>query len=63
MVLYGLKNASSHFQWSMSLPLADLLNKCVLVYMDNILICSRTAEEHIIHVKAVFERLAAKASM
>ena len=57
---YGLKNAPSHFQRSMNLLLADLLDKCVLVYMDNILIYSKTAEEYIAHVKAVFELLAAK---
>ena len=56
---YGLKNAPSHFQSSMNLLLVDLLDKCVLVYMDDILIYSKT-EEHIAHVKAVFERLAAK---
>ena len=40
--------------------LADLLDKCVWVNMDDILIYSKTAEEHVAHVKAVFERLAAK---
>ena len=44
----------------MNLPLADLLDKCVLVYIDDILIYSKTAEEYVAHVKAVFERLAAK---
>ena len=57
---YGLKNAPSHFQHSMNLLLADLLDKCVLVYMDDILIYSEMAEEHVAHVKAVFEHLAAK---
>ena len=57
---YGLKNAPSHFQQSMNLLLADLLDKCVLVYMDDILIYSKTAQEHVTHVKEVFERLAAK---
>ena len=57
---YGLENAPSHFQHSMNLLLADLLDKCVLVYMDDILVYSKTAEEHVTHVKAVFERLAAK---
>ena len=57
---YGLKNSPSHFLQSMNLLLAGLLDKCVLVYMDDILIYSKTAEEHVAHVKAVFEHLAAK---
>ena len=44
----------------MNLLLADLLNKCVLVYIDDTLIYSKTAEDHVTHVKAVFERLVAK---
>ena len=44
----------------MNLLLADLLDKCVLVYMDNILIYSKMADDHVAHVKAVFERLASK---
>ena len=44
----------------MNLLLANLLDKCVLVYMDDILICSKMAEDHVTHVKAVFECLAAK---
>ena len=55
---YGLKNAPLHFQRSMNLLLADLLDKCVLVYMDNILIYSKMADDHVAHVKAVFECLA-----
>ena len=57
---YGLKNAPSHFQRSMNLLLADLLDKCVLVYMDNILIYSKMVDDHVAHVKVVFERLATK---
>ena len=44
----------------MNLLLADLLDKCVLVYMDDILIYSKMADDHVVHVKAVFECLAAK---
>ena len=44
----------------MNLLLADLLDKCVLVYMDDILIYSKTADDHVAHLKAVFECLAAK---
>ena len=44
----------------MNLLLADLLDKCVLVYMDNILIYSKMVDDHAVHVKAVFECLASK---
>ena len=54
---FGLKNAPSHFQRSMNLLLADLLDVCVLVYMDDILIFSKSAEEHRQHVRQVFEHL------
>ena len=58
MMPYGLKNAPSHCQRSMNLLIADLLDKCVLVYMDDILIYSKMADDHVAHVKAVFEHLA-----
>ena len=60
MMPYGLKNAPSHFQRSMNLLLADLLDKCVLVYMDDILVYSKMVDDHVAHVKAVFECLASK---
>ena len=41
---FGLKNAPSHFQRSMNLLLADLLDVCVLVYMDDLLIYSKSAD-------------------
>ena len=40
--------------------LANLLDKCVWVYRDNILIYSKMAEDHVVHVKAVFECLVTK---
>ena len=44
----------------MNLLLADFLDKCVLVCMDDILVYSKMADDHVVHVKAVFECLAAK---
>jgi len=60
VMTFGFKNAPAHFQRSMNLLLADLLDECVLVYMDDILIYSKTASEHRDHVKQVFARLNAK---
>ena len=57
---FGFKNAPAHFQRSMNLLLADLLDEFVLVYMDDILIYSKTESEHRDHVKQVFARLNAK---
>ena len=47
---FGLKNAPSHFQRSMNLLMSELLDTCVLVYMDDILIFSKSAQEHWQHV-------------
>ena len=57
VMTFGFKNAPAHFQRSMNLLLADLLDVCVLVYMDDILIFSKTADKHRAHVKQVFQRL------
>ena len=35
----------------MNLMLNDLLDKCVLVYIDDILIYSRSKQDHVEHVK------------
>ena len=60
VMTFGFKNGPAHFQCSMNLLLADLLDECVLVYIDDILIYSKTAAEHRNHVKQVFARLNAK---
>ena len=60
IMTFGFTNAPAHFQCNMNLLLADLLDECVLEYMDDILIYSKTAVEHRNHVKQVFARLNAK---
>ena len=42
VVIFGFKNAKNHFKQSMNLIINDLLNKCILVYIDYILIYSRS---------------------
>lgn len=42
----------------MNLMFADMVDVCVLVYLDDILIFSRNREEHRRHVHMVFQRLA-----
>lgn len=54
--LVGLINAPSVFQGLMAVVLEGLSNFCA-AYLDDILIFSATAEEHMAHVRQVFARL------
>ena len=42
----------------MNLVLYELLDRCCVVYLDDILIFSRNVSEHWEHLRAVFSRLA-----
>jgi len=54
---FGLCNAPSTFQRLMQMVLAGLEWKFCFVYIDDILVCSRTFKEHIAHLRLVLERL------
>ena len=55
---FGLTNAPATFQWLMETCLGDLhLNWCI-IYLDDIIIFSKTPEEHLIQLRGVFEHLA-----
>ena len=54
---FGLTNAPAVFQALVNDVLRDLLNISVVVYLDDILIFSRTATEHTRHVRQVLQRL------
>jgi len=54
---FGLRNAPVHFMRSVA---SVLKLPYVLVYIDDIIVHSRTAEDHLIHLKTVFEILRKK---
>jgi hypothetical protein len=54
---FGLTNAPATFQTLMNDIFRDLLDKCVIVYIDDILIYSKTPEEHEANVREVLNRL------
>ncbi|KAK3551952.1 hypothetical protein QTP70_031641 [Hemibagrus guttatus] len=54
---YGLANAPSVFQDFIHEVLREFLHRCVLVYIDDILIYSRSLAEHRQHVAEVLGRL------
>ncbi len=54
---FGLTNAPAVFHALINDVLRDMLNKLVFVYLDDILIFSRSFEEHEGHVSAVPQRL------
>ena len=50
-MLFGLCNALAKFQRSLNLTFADMINQFVTVYLDNILVYSKTEEEHLSYFK------------
>ncbi|CAI5988722.1 unnamed protein product [Closterium sp. NIES-65] len=54
---FGLCNAPATFPAEMNHILRPLLDECVVVYLDDILIYSKNMKEHVEHLRKVFEIL------
>ena len=54
---FGLCNAPATFQRLLQTVLSGLEGKFCFVYLDDILICSKSFEEHLQHLQQIFERL------
>jgi hypothetical protein len=58
-MVFGLIGAPDTFQKAMNTTLTPMLRKFVLVFFDDILVYSRTFQEHVQHLHQVFDLLAA----
>ncbi|GBG77686.1 hypothetical protein CBR_g24132 [Chara braunii] len=54
---FGFTNAPATFQAAMTNEFRAMLDRLVLVYLDDILVYSRTLEEHLEHLRRVLETL------
>jgi hypothetical protein len=54
---FGLMNAPTHFKYLMNSVFMPELDKFVMVFIDDILIYSRSMEEHEEHLRIVLQRL------
>ena len=54
---FGLTNAPATFQQFVNLVFTDMLDVCMVVYLDDILIYSDNMEDHKKHVREVRRRL------
>jgi hypothetical protein len=50
VMLFGLTNTPDVFQALVNDVLCDMLNRFVFVYLNDILIFSRSTQEHVLHV-------------
>lgn len=53
---FGLSNAGSTFQTAMDMAFEGLMNKFVLVYLDDITVFSKDANDNFVHLRKIFER-------
>jgi hypothetical protein len=54
---FGLTNARAYFMYLMNKVFMEYLDKFVVVFIDDILIFSKTEEEHEKHLRLVLEKL------
>ena len=53
---FGLMNAGATFQRAMDIAFSEYIVYFIIIYLDDITIFSKTNEEHLIHLRNVFEK-------
>ena len=53
---FGLINAGATFQRAMDIAFRGLINKSMVVYLDDITVYSKNKKDHVSHLKAILER-------
>jgi hypothetical protein len=56
---FGLTNAIAYFMYLMNKVFMEYLDKFIVVFVNDILVCSETEEEHEEHLRLVLEKLRA----
>jgi hypothetical protein len=57
MMSFGLTNAPPYFMYLMNKVFMEYLDKFVVVFIDDILIFSKTEDDHETHLRLVLEKL------
>ena len=57
VVSFGFLNAPAQFMNLMNDVLADYLDDFIVVFLDDILIYSKTIEDHVVHLQKVLQKL------
>ena len=53
---FGLMNAGATFQRAMDIAFADEIDHFIVIYLDEITVFTKTDEEHLTHLRRVFEK-------
>ena len=53
---FGLMNAGATFQRAMDIAFSEEIGYLIVIYLDDITVYSKTDEEHLIHLRKVFEK-------
>jgi hypothetical protein len=57
MMSFGLTNALDYFMYLMNRVFMAYLDKFVVVFIDDILVYSRSEDEHVYHLRLVLQKL------